>query len=95
MKLIPAVAGAAPPVFHHRSALLVQADALLGTEGGADAAFLAPGPEDIDDVLLSGLGLWRLDLLGGGQVSRSNPGGSGIQVGQASESYLSLTSRTI
>ena len=42
--------------FHHRGAFGIQAEALPGAEGGADAARFAPVPVDVDGILRVGLG---------------------------------------
>ena len=50
VQFAPAAAGAAFGFIHHRGAFGIQAEALPGAEGGADAAGFAPVPVDVDPV---------------------------------------------
>jgi hypothetical protein len=58
VQFAPAAASAAFGFVHHRGALGIQAQALPGTESGADAAGLAPVPVDVDSILrVAGIGV--------------------------------------
>jgi hypothetical protein len=72
VQFAPAAAGAAFGFDHHRGPLLVQCQALPGTEGGAQAAFFAPGPVNVNVVfLVRGRLRRRRGLRGGSRLRRS------------------------